>query len=430
MPMQTRGSTVESDNAGSAKRKPVRRDPEKRRQQNIQAQRKYREKLRKRLENLEVLAESASEAALAHGSAISLPHILTDDVPNAEAARNPVSFPSVVGPEDPIPPLDGFSAPPSFWEHATWPAEFDDSSTSLAILDSAIYAPSPAGLPASNIWGSPIDLISSVSSLRDFTPSAPQSNDSPSTSHGEPSFLIPDNEKGASQCTMSVKCGCPSPHIRIQTQGSHPFRTGEIRVLSLDLPAQVADPYTNHIRIDTLCTVTALYTLGLHIGVTESMLCADASFSPFYRPTAGSVDGLTKANMVGAVQRIFKTLKPDLRPTREQITIEHHPYVDILPFPTLRKNLLTQQEEFDEDEFFDDVVSGLVCWGGAGMGKRDRQDSIGCLPTGTPWDVRSWEARGWFLKKYWALLGGEDGELVRQSEWWCSIRGEDMEVHG
>lgn len=30
-----------------------------------------------------------------------------------------------------------------------------------------------------------------------------------------------------------------------------------------------------------------------------------------------------------------------------------------------------------------------------------------------------------FLKKYWALLGGEDGELIRQSEWWRNIRGDD-----
>jgi hypothetical protein len=48
--------------------------------------------------------------------------------------------------------------------------------------------------------------------------------------------------------------------------------------------------------------------------------------------------------------------------------------------------------------------------------------------TGNLWDVRSWEAKVWFLKKYWWLLGGEEGELVRQSEWWRSVRGEEARI--
>ena len=115
----------------------------------------------------------------------------------------------------------------------------------------------------------------------------------------------------------------------------------------------------------------------------------------------------------------------DLRPNSEQVTVKHHPYIDILPFPTLRKNLIIHQEEIDEDELFQDLLTGLVCWGGAGIGRKDREDSTGYASTGTPWDVRSWEARVWFLQKYWTLLGGEDGELGRQSEWWRGIRGED-----
>lgn len=98
---------------------------------------------------------------------------------------------------------------------------------------------------------------------------------------------------------------------------------------------------------------------------------------------------MVKANIICTVQRIFKTLKPDLRPSSEQITVKHHPYIDILPFPTLRKNLITHQEEIDEDEFFHDMLTGLVCWGGAGIGRKDREDSTGYASTGTPWDVRS-----------------------------------------
>jgi hypothetical protein len=155
-------------------------------------------------------------------------------------------------------------------------------------------------------------------------------------------------------------------------------------------------------------------------------ICADESPSPFFRVDSSSADPLTRANVVAAVQKAFKTkLKHDLRPTEEQITISHHPMIDIYPFPTLRNNLVTRQGEYDEDEFFHDSLAGLICWGSAGIGQRDRDASAGKASTGSPWDLRSWEAQEWFLKKYWSLMGGEDGELVRQTEWWRSIRGEN-----
>lgn len=206
---------------------------------------------------------------------------------------------------------------------------------------------------------------------------------------------------------------------------------GKVGTLSIRPSATAADPYANNLRIETVCIIAALYALGTYVGITEEMLCADKSLSPFFMSSAESADGMVKANMICTVQGIFKTMKPDLRPSSEQITVKHHPYIDILPFPTLRKNLIIHQDEIDEDEFFHDVLTGLVCWGGAGVGRKDREDSVGYHSTGTPWDVRSWEARVWFLVKYWTLLGGEDGELVRQSEWWRSVRGDDapnMEV--
>jgi hypothetical protein len=255
-----------------------------------------------------------------------------------------------------------------------------------------------------------------------------------STTHVDPSLLICEkhNDGLDPYWTTTIDCGCASPHVQIRTQGLDPFSHGEVKILSFGPSATAADPYANNLRIETVCTIAALYTLGMYVGITEEMLCADQSLSPFFQSSAESADDMVKANMICTAQRIFKTLKPDLRPSSEQITVKHHSYIDILPFPTLRKNLITHQEAIDEDEFFHDMLTGLVCWGGAGLVRKDRDESTGYASTGTPWDVRSWEARVWFLKKYWALLGGEDGELVQQSEWWRSIRGDDplhMEVH-
>ena len=221
-----------------------------------------------------------------------------------------------------------------------------------------------------------------------------------------------------------IDCGCPSLHFQLQTQGPDPFTIGKVRVLRWEPEAPMVDPYANTLRIEPVCTMAALYHLAMHIGITEEILCADESLSPFFRFSEGSPSNDSDSNLIHTVQGIFKTLKPDLRPSREQITIKHHPYIDILPFPTLRNNLITQQGELDEDNFFQDMLTGLVCWGGAGIGKKDRNLSTGSASTGTPWDVRSWEAKTWFIEKYWNLLGGEDGELIRQSEWWRSLRGE------
>lgn len=214
--------------------------------------------------------------------------------------------------------------------------------------------------------------------------------------------------------------------MQLRAPGPDPSCWSKIEIISIRPGAPAADPYANHLRVEAFCIVSALHDLGAHLGFTMGLDCSYYSLSPFFRDT------LMSADMISAVQTIYKkTLKPDLRPNKEQITVKHLGFIDILPFPTLRRNMIKHQDEFDKDELFQDMLTGLVCWGGSGIGKRDRNLSTGYASTGTPWDARSWEARDWFVKKYWRLLGGEDGELVRQSEWWRSIRGEaplDVEV--
>lgn len=299
----------------------------------------------------------------------------------------------------------------------------------------------PSSTPTHIIAQSPAYDASdvSVSSSSAATPDEcqhliPQSDDTPpalsiwdSTTYVDPSLLVRDkhNDGLGSYSPITIDYDCSNPHVLIRTEGSDQISYGEVRILGDGPSETAADPYANNLRIETTCMTAALYTIGMYVGINEETLCADKSPSPFFSSSAESADDTVKANIICTVQGKFKTLKPDLRPSSEQITIKHHPYIDILPFPTLRKNLITHQEEFDEDEFFHDMLTGLVCWGGAGIGRKDRADSTGYASTGTPWDVRSWEAKEWFMKKYWTLLGGEDSELVRQSEWWRSIRGDD-----
>ncbi|KAL8650557.1 MAG: hypothetical protein Q9210_003749 [Variospora velana] len=431
---QNRG-VIGRDNVAKERRKPVRRDPEKRRQQNIQAQKKYREKLRERLDRLEGLAATAVQAraidnppALGtepsvvitrHGISSTPTHIVTQTPQAFDASDGPVSNPSAATLRE--------------FQHLT--QRSDETFSELSIWGSTASV-DPSFVIRDNITGtSDISVSSSsVATPEEFQSLDSQSNNRPlalsirkPTVTIDPSLLVGDEhiDGHGRYSTSTIDCGCSSPHVQIRTRGSDPFSTGEVKIHVFGPSVTAADPYVNNLRIETVCTTAALYRLGMYIGITEEMICADRSLSPFFLPSVGSADDMVKANAIGTAQRICETLKPDLRPSSEQIAVDHHPYIDILPFPMLRKNLIMHQEEIDEDGFFHDMLTGLMCWGGAGIGRRNRQEFTGYASTGTPWDVRSWEAKEWFLKKYWALVGGDDGELVRQSEWWRSMRGED-----
>lgn len=126
------------------------------------------------------------------------------------------------------------------------------------------------------------------------------------------------------------------------------------------------------------------------------------------------------------------TLKYDLRPTENQIVKHHHPYIDVLPWRDLRENLMRAAEgsgsgpsggdgegsngegAIDEDEFLHDFFNHATCWGGVAGG----------AGTGSPWNGRSWEVTETFLAKWAGVVGGDDGELARQSRWWRDFRGE------
>lgn len=272
--------------------------------------------------------------------------------------------------------------------------------------------------------------VDSDQTLSISTPSAPSSDVGfwDLTTFIDPSHLMHNNDSGSrSQYLVSyVDCGCLRAHVQVSSSEPREYR--DVQVLNI-IPSQFsADPYINTLRVEHICIVQAVLSNCSHIGITEEMFCDDDAISPFFRPSGKTVDAPGSDNVVRTIQSIFKSLKQDVRPVREQITTIHHPLIDVLPFPTLRKNLIKNRDAVDEEELFYDLLNGLVCWGGAGLGRRDRDCSTGYISTGTPWDQRSWEARTWFLQKYWALLGGEDGELVRQSEWWRNMRGDETDL--
>lgn len=80
------------------------------------------------------------------------------------------------------------------------------------------------------------------------------------------------------------------------------------------------------------------------------------------------------------------------------------PYIDILPFSSLRDSLLRASEVVHAAEFWSDMVSGnLRVWGM------------------TPWDKRGWEVRETFAKKWWWLI---TEDVLEETNFWRVSRGE------
>lgn len=416
-PSNKKGGTVKGGG-----QKVVRRDPEKRRIQNLQAQKKYRElrhpsiplslypsrvplqlnlnlcegdKVRKRLDDLETLAASVAQnrqTVSARGPTTEVAFQVVTPTSESYQTSTPVH---ALGDEN----SSGCSA------------ESDRHETQAVPV--AQFGSSPAGKGEP-----PLDL-----SLWD------------SSTFIDPSYLM-RNTHGETKDVERwydsyVECGCPVRHVKVRSK--KPGSGEAAQLLSLAKISLPSGTRPSHLRVDMTCTISAILANCLHLGISEPVFCDYDSVSHFYRPGLGQgamANGRPQPGdaVVNTVQSIFRTLKPDLRPTTEQITIFHHPCIDIFPFPTLRRNLLTGVDMVDEDDLFHDMLLGLICWAGAGIGKRDRNANTGRTSSGTPWDSRSWEAKPWFLRKYWNLLGGEDGELVQQSEWWRSMRDEDGDI--
>ncbi|KAK2592467.1 hypothetical protein QQS21_009846 [Conoideocrella luteorostrata] len=95
---------------------------------------------------------------------------------------------------------------------------------------------------------------------------------------------------------------------------------------------------------------------------------------------------------------------PALAPTTMQSQKPHLPYIDIIPFSSLRDSLLLASGVVRAAEFWSDLVSGNVrIWGM------------------TPWDTRGWEVRESFAAKWWWLI---TEEVLEETNFWRVSRGE------
>lgn len=130
-------------------------------------------------------------------------------------------------------------------------------------------------------------------------------------------------------------------------------------------------------------------------------------------------------------------------PTPMQMEVCHSTWINMIPFPRLRDNLIQWESSFDHGEFLQDIVGQMMDLDLARRAYTQESSAIpsrvrlvnsdedditagmgGLIITGEPYVKESWEATPGFLKKWtWAVEGCE--ELVEVSNRWRVARGED-----
>lgn len=134
------------------------------------------------------------------------------------------------------------------------------------------------------------------------------------------------------------------------------------------------------------------FTLGLTVEQTGD----DDALSPF-----------TTNSLV-----IPSHLPPALVPTALQKRTPHHPWLDLIPFPRMRENLILAGDAWD-DELCGDMIGFFHEPSGRG----------GVIVWGEPWDPRGWEATEEFVQYWgWAIEGC--CEIVESTNYWRARRGE------
>ncbi|KAK9236457.1 hypothetical protein V1525DRAFT_406896 [Lipomyces kononenkoae] len=164
-------------------------------------------------------------------------------------------------------------------------------------------------------------------------------------------------------------------------------------------------------------TIDAYVYIANAIGIPLQRFYGENCTSPFYCPGISSMDEIKDLQA-----KYGQKIPPHLRPTMAQIVYQHHPFYDILPFPSMRSQVISFASASPPmvdivDLKLDIIQDGLICWHADRTGKN-----------GNPADMRSWEAAPWFLRKWWTLLGEKEGEAWEQTKWWREFRGEEVDI--
>ncbi|KAL4959741.1 DUF3425 domain-containing protein [Aspergillus stella-maris] len=142
------------------------------------------------------------------------------------------------------------------------------------------------------------------------------------------------------------------------------------------------------------------------LGLSSEQMDDDDAMSPF------NVSGPWQAEQYYH-DDFEASLPPSLRATVIQRTMPHHPWLDLLPIPQMRDNLILAGESYDEMQLCLDM-KGHGCV---------HSDQTGMIVWRDPWDAEGWEVTKSFARSWvWVLQGCWD--LSHSTNSWRARRSE------
>lgn len=209
------------------------------------------------------------------------------------------------------------------------------------------------------------------------------------------SKLVNRQRNGLIQGSRQIEHNAGDPNNAISSSSDHASPSATSTDLSIwkDWPVSstAAVPWSPDPAVDNCFIVV------LGIPTIEAFMCIATTLELLCMQDTGF--------NIGAVS---STLPPALVPTLQQQIVPHRPYVDMVPWSSMRDRLLNSTAAISEIEFVHDMwASDIKVWGA------------------TPCDPMSWEVGSDFAKKWWFFI---DEGLIKTSNFWRSQRGEDALV--
>lgn len=125
-------------------------------------------------------------------------------------------------------------------------------------------------------------------------------------------------------------------------------------------------------------------------------------------------DAISPFNTAGPWLDTFDRFLPaNLKPTTIQRSIPHHPWLDLLPVPQMRDNLILAGDFEEETQ---------LCLDMKGCGSEHSAKS-GIIVWSDPWDAAGWEITEPFAR-YWGWVIKDCDDLARSTNQWRAKRNE------
>jgi hypothetical protein len=184
-----------------------------------------------------------------------------------------------------------------------------------------------------------------------------------------------------------------------------------------------------------------------HLGFTQSQYGRQAGNQPHFPFTADHLLPLIQYNLMRAMLTNMKIVAYDrfvsfggdnfwtglasivtpnempqwLIPTPLQQSLTHELWIDLLPHPRLRDNIIMSMGKIDLESLKRDLVGACVDELIPGQG--NPQQTTGMLVWSDPWRPDAWEVTAYFTQK-WAFLLKDCPELILSTNQWRASRGE------